>query len=285
MDVPLNSEESPERLVKTVLNRCLNELMCKLLKLFATSYRARYVDWMKYVGVDGCRFGWFCVVIEGDHAEPQLFANFNDVWKAHTDARLILVDMPIGLPGHGQPVRRADALARRLLGKKRSTIFPPGVRDVLGAGSYAEACEANRLVTGKKISLQFWNLVPKIRDVDAVIQAEPQSLNVIRESHPELCFELAGGEQVTHSKKTAEGVQERLGVLKDFISNCDELYERVLRETLRKDVARDDIVDAMMLAATARASRGVLAPLPDPPDVDERGIPMAIWYHDCEKSK
>ncbi|TDF97726.1 DUF429 domain-containing protein [Paenibacillus piri] len=46
----------------------------------------------------------------------------------------------------------------------------------------------------------------------------------------------------------------------------------------RKDVSRDDLVDALVLAVSAAAGKGRLVPVPDPPVPDDCGLPMAIWY-------
>ncbi len=58
---------------------------------------------------------------------------------------------------------------------------------------------------------------------------------------------------------------------------------QTLQKFLRKEVARDDIVDALVLAVTAKESGGALRPLPDPPERDKTGLNMAIWYHDFGK--
>ncbi len=35
--------------------------------------------------------------------------------------------------------------------------------------SYEKACEVNEKLTGKRISKQAWNIIPKIRDVDSFL--------------------------------------------------------------------------------------------------------------------
>ena len=52
----------------------------------------------RYVGVDGCRFGWVAVAEEAGRLEYRLFGAMSDVLAAHPDAERILVDIPIGLP-------------------------------------------------------------------------------------------------------------------------------------------------------------------------------------------
>jgi len=238
---------------------------------------------MKYVGVDGCRIGWLAVSLTDHNVDVAVFTCFDNLWAAHEDAITILVDIPIGLASGNQTPRQADLLARQMLGSRRSTLFLPSVREVLGCDSYAEACETNRRLTGKKISKQYWHIMPKIKAVDVFLQTTPIAMKTVRESHPELCFGLASSSTVRFSKKTSEGLRERLDVLHKYISNVDDIYETSLRKHLRKEVARDDIVDALMLAVTAREAGGALKPLPDPPESDETGLDMAIWYHDFGK--
>ncbi|QJB56083.1 DUF429 domain-containing protein [Pseudodesulfovibrio sp. zrk46] len=235
---------------------------------------------MKYVGVDGCPAGWFVVSLTDHNVDCTVFETFRELWEAHGDAHTIMVDIPMGLPGGNQPPRAADRLAREMLGPRRSSVFLPSVREVLSASSYREACEINRQLTGKKISKQYWYLVPKIQDVDSLLQDEPGAVKVLRESHPELCFWLASGGTIQHSKKTGPGLEERLTVLRKYLNNTGEIYGLVLRKYLRKEVARDDVVDAMVLAVAARLGEGEIHSLPNPPEQDETGLPMAIWYPD-----
>lgn len=235
---------------------------------------------MKYVGVDGCRAGWFAVIIEENRASCSLYADFASLWLAQDNAACIMVDIPIGLPDSPPYERHADSLARKRLGGRGASIFTPGVREVLLAPDYAAACKANRQLTGKMISKQFWNIVPKIKDVDRVMQSLPACREVVRESHPELCFSMAVGRELVHGKKSMEGVEERLAIIRSCHPGVHAIYEKGLSDYFRKDVARDDILDAMMLAVTAWSSKGSLRSYPSPPQYDARGVPMAIWYHE-----
>lgn len=235
---------------------------------------------MKYVGVDGCPSGWLAATVTDTNIDVTVFSRFDALWETHGDAAVILVDIPMGLPGGGRSPRRADQLAREMLGSHRSSIFLPSVREVLDCVSYGEANEKNRMLTGKGISKQYWYLVPKIKDVDSFLQSTPEAVPTVKEAHPELCFVLASNGTIRFSKKTAEGVGERLDILRRYVNDINEVYEGVLRKYLRKEVARDDIVDALILALTAREGGKGLKSLPDQPERDEAGMPMAIWYHD-----
>lgn len=215
--------------------------------------------------------------------EIAVFRSFRAVWDTHGDAVVILVDIPIGLPGGGVTFRTADALARKMLGRRHTSIFSPGARDILNCRDYRSASEKNRKLTGKKITLQYWGIAEKVKEVDQFIRATPAAMKVIRESHPELCFMLSSSNSIAYGKKTPQGIQERLDILKDYLTDSQTVFDRVLETYLRRDVARDDVVDAMILAVTARESRGELDPLPRPLEKDAEGVPMAIWYHDFKR--
>ena len=72
---------------------------------------------MKYLGVDGCVGGWLSVGLDNRNSyEVKGFMEFVDLVEYFSDARLILVDAPIGLnPDTQQPIRRCDTQARTIL--------------------------------------------------------------------------------------------------------------------------------------------------------------------------
>jgi predicted RNase H-like nuclease len=86
---------------------------------------------------------------------------------------------------------------------------------------------------------------------------------------------------VSVSKATAAGRTERLDRLRAVLPDVDATYEAWLDATLRKDVARDDVLDALVLAVSAA---GPLARVPAVPDEqvprDGVGLPMEIRYPD-----
>lgn len=212
-------------------------------------------------------------------------ACFSELLDGFPKVELALVDIPIGLWDAGDPraapARSCDAAARRLLGWPRSSsVFNPPVRPALEVASYAEACEVNARLTGKKLTIQGWNLVPKIRQVDRFLQSRSAPEPAIREAHPEVVFQgLAGGSPLRHRKKSTEGRDERLEILELHEPRAREIYQDVLHRSLRKHVARDDALDALALAVAARlgSERG-LKTLPDEPLRDRLGLPMEIVY-------
>lgn len=92
---------------------------------------------MPVVGVDGCRRGWFAVRLEpGRHSSFDVFPRIEDLWNEWSDASLILIDIPIGLSDMN---RRCDTDARKVLGRRHSTVFTPPCRVALEASTYREA--------------------------------------------------------------------------------------------------------------------------------------------------
>jgi predicted RNase H-like nuclease len=226
-------------------------------------------------GVDGCRAGWFYFWINGrvfGHGVTSALAKI----AAERTASVMLVDIPIGLPSeHG--TRDCDTEARKLLGRRGASIFPAPCRAALDAESYEDACEVNERYTGRKLSLQCWNIVPKIREVDALLRGRGRARMRLRESHPELCFAaLNGGRPMAAGKKSTAGFEERLAVLGRSWRPAERAAEQALAAYRRAEVARDDILDAMVLAVTASLPAGRRDTLPAKPRRDEKGLRMEM---------
>ena len=84
----------------------------------------------RYVGVDGCPFGWLSVGFDDyGQYEWKRFKHFRGVESHYSSAYLILVDMPIGLPNIGPSHRMADQEARDLLGNRKSSVFKVPTRE------------------------------------------------------------------------------------------------------------------------------------------------------------
>jgi len=235
-----------------------------------------------YVGVDGCPGGWFFVQLAASGApEVGLAPNFLDVWQRWRTADAILVDIPIGLREAGREERRCDLEARRLLGRPRgSSVFPAPCRAALRAASRTEASRINHEITDRKLSKQSWALAPKIRQVDELLQEDPEARRVVREIHPEVLFwALNNGHSMKCSKRGRPGFDERLDVLKKCFAGTESTVETARNHFTRKHVARDDILDALAAAVSGLiAQGGTLLYLPEQFEHDETGLPMAMLY-------
>ncbi|MGE4290798.1 MAG: DUF429 domain-containing protein [Desulfovibrio sp.] len=204
-----------------------------------------------FVGVDGCRGGWLAALLGPEGLRFELYARIaellREVGQSNTPAWRALVDMPVGLPHAGAPTRRCDAEARKLLGARRASVFPPPCREALSAASHAEASAVNRSVTGRGLSIQSWNIAPRIRELDELLRSQPYLADKLLEAHPELCFAELLGAPARHSKKTAPGREERVEIL---LGLCPEAKARIVQrlEKYAGLATRDDFADALVLA-------------------------------------
>lgn len=226
-------------------------------------------------GVDGCRAGW--VVITRDTATGalswQVCADAAELIDARPRAQVTAIDIPIGLPDSGP--RACDRAARQLLGPGRgSSVFPAPLRPMLAAASYAEACRVGFALAGKRLSVQAWNIVPKIREVDAVLRAEPRLQRRVREVHPELSFQILARRPLAHGKKTAAGQAERLALLRPIYG---ARVEQALADRRALGSAADDVLDAFAALWTAeRLAANTALTLPATPVRDAHGLRMEI---------
>jgi predicted RNase H-like nuclease len=234
-----------------------------------------------FIGIDGCRAGWFCVLLdEGGNWSCRVALDAHAVGELALAAASVLIDIPIGLPDSGPDGRLCDREARQLLGRGRaSSVFSAPARGTLAATGYQQALALNRAATGRGLSRQAWNIVPKIREIDALLCNNKPLQGVMRESHPELCFWALNGRQAMHcNKKQQEGQQERLRVLEGVFPQCRVLFGQECARYPRREVARDDIIDAMVCALTAKQSYGRYQTVPATPARDGQGLAMEIVY-------
>ena len=240
---------------------------------------------IEFVGVDGCPAGWFGVGFDRqDGYESDVWGSFSELLARYKDARLVLVDIPIGLP-EGPERRDCDREARKLLGRRGSSVFPSPTRQTAEHAAahlkdYPGASAVERRFAGKGISRQAFAISPKIAEVDAVmrfrdINAAPE----VREVHPELCFWALNDRQpMMFNKKKSQGRAERLRVLGETEPRSEEIYEEACSRFLRKVVGRDDVLDALVAALIARVRGDRLTSVPEVPPTDARGLPMEMVF-------
>ena len=233
------------------------------------------------LGIDGCRGGWvWCGMIEG-RCQGGVVRTLADLSTPLEHAALALIDMPIGLLDAGPNERGCDREARALLRRPRaSSVFRPPCRDALAASDYATACAINRQQTGVALSMQTWNIVPKIREVDALLNARPKLKGRLREAHPELClYGLAGGRPMAHNKRTIAGRSERIALLQRLQPDCATLANELTGGAPRRQLAADDAIDAAVLAVTAALlTERTPQTVPSRPESDRHGLPMEMVY-------
>lgn len=232
-----------------------------------------------FVGVDGCRAGWFAIGLDAaDHWQVDIFPDVSSLWDHHRQASLILIDIPIGLKTDGSAERRCDPIVRKLLGPRRSSVFPAPCRGAIYASSYQEACDINQRLTGKRLSVENWHIIPKIRQMDCFLSENTAARDQVREIHPEFCFWGLAGQPMQHAKKRTEGLAERAALLQSIYPRTTDIIDYALSTYRRKDVARDDILDALAAAVTGLQGGQALASIPQEPEFDERGLRMEMVY-------
>lgn len=228
-------------------------------------------------GVDGCRSGWFFFALEASgRYHHGIVATLQElVADAGSNSR-IFIDIPIGLPD-GSEGRLCDTLARRKIRQRRSSVFPPPARAVLGATDYDDARRRSIRATGKSIGRQSYAIMPKIRAVDTLLRQDAKARRIVREVHPEVCFwGLNDGNPMQFNKKTQQGLAERIALLERYLPCAPTAFSEASNFYQRKDVALDDILDAMVNAVTALSSQ--LMTLPEHPSADSEGLPMEMVY-------
>lgn len=234
------------------------------------------------IGIDGCRGGWVWIGDLGQGYRGGMVSELDSLAPMLADAALTLVDMPIGLLDGGLLERRCDHEARAVLGRPRaSSVFRAPSRpalDVIDQG-HAAACGVNRGATGVGLSLQTFNIMPKIKELDGLLRRDPSLPTKVRESHPELCFcGLNHGQPMRFNKRTAAGQRERRLLLSRWSTEIAAVIDRLAGLYSRRALAVDDVVDAAVLAVAAHRIQqlGRARMLPDQPAKDAAGLPMAI---------
>lgn len=228
------------------------------------------MDIVAAVGVDGCGTGWIAVVLRpGEPAQAHYLARIDELAAAVPDAAVVGIDMPIGLPELGR--RQADVLARVALGPRRNSIFFAPVRAALAAATHATGTATSVRVTGSGMSRQSYALAAKIFEVE---QWLPRAPCPVHEVHPELSFATLLGAPAFAGKKSWAGMIQRREVLARNGIRLDHVIGPAARHA-----ATDDMLDAGAAAWTAaRLLAGTAGSLPDPPETDRDGRPMAIWF-------
>jgi predicted RNase H-like nuclease len=233
---------------------------------------------MTLYGIDGCKHGW--VVAEAEENLSRIRLSISRqlhelISRAQRGTAHIAIDVPIGLSD--ERFRECDVAARRVLSRRhKSSVFPSPCRATLQARTYRDACKLNFQACGLKISKQTFGILPKVREIDLLMNGTLQ--RYVRETHPEVTFAALAGHGLVHTKKSARGEGERLDLLRPLGIGFSE--EDVTRWRVRlgsSRLQRDDIVDALCCLATAlRFAVGKELSHPGRALYDARGLKMEI---------
>ena len=247
------------------------------------------------VGVDGCKKGWIGTSRNPDgkltcHVEE----TFAGLVAHYPDDSIIVVDIPMGLPNSiGVNGRGPEGAIRPLLGRRRNSVFDVPSRPAIEAirnhpkkiDEWPAAHELLNKVARetsdppKGVSRQLLALIPKIQEVDAVLQIHTSLRSRIVESHPEIAFWRLNDEKpMAFSKKTKGRISPRGMLERRRVLEANGLDGKFLDAPCPKGASRDDFLDACaMLHVAERYARGEALSFPNPPLVDSHGIPIAIW--------
>ena len=234
---------------------------------------------MLSIGVDGCRSGWFYIELLDSSYRFGVIRTLESIVERYPANTPVFVDIPIGLVDDGSGRRECDTAARCILGPRKSSVFSAPVRPVLAAADYEDAKARSISATGKALSKQSFAIVPKIREVDSLMQGSPKARTMVREVHPEVCFwALARENPMEYPKKTEEGFRERMKVLSRSWPRAEAVIAHAYLWSSSLRVGRDDVVDAMANAITASFESHALHTLPTQPVIDHEGLPMEMVY-------
>ena len=234
---------------------------------------------MKTAGIDGCKLGWILISFTEGEEKYQVLESNEDLKATFEEYDRVFIDMPIGLEDE-EYTRDCDRLLRKELGAEYApSVFSPPIRPALDAPSYAEANMTSFEWTEKKLSLQSWNITPKIKLIDSLLRENDDFKTTVLESHPELLFQKLNGGMIFQKKNLKKGIRHRLELLRNEEPIADDFFREIKEEYRRSDVGEDDIVDAMVLAYYAKQSeqKGIKT-IPAEVEHDSEGLPKAIHF-------
>ena len=239
-------------------------------------------EWV--AGADGCPAGWLVVLrdIRGGAApRARIVGSFGDILALPEAPRITAIDMPIGLPDRVTTGgREPDIKARRVLGKRQSSMFAMPSRAAVMASDYRAACEMALATSDppRKIGKQAFQLFRRIREIDALMT--PQLQERVFECHPEVAFWALNGRQPLDEPKKVKSRPHGPGLeLRRRLLAAAGFPDEFLRATTFRASAAgpDDFLDACACSWTAaRILAGTAITFPDLPPIDSRGLRQEI---------
>ena len=146
-------------------------------------------------------------------------------------------------------LKSVDTKLRDMLpSNRKSSVFNAPSRPSVYSGSYHHAKQAELKLQGKSISIQSWNISKKIKELDQYISDNPELIYKLRESHPEFCFyKLNKDNPLQYSKKLSIGIEERLSILKKFVSDVEDSFNKFYNKNKHMGLKKDDVIDSIAL--------------------------------------
>jgi len=236
-----------------------------------------------YIGVTWTGSGWLGVAFDRsgfDHAA--VVEEIGGLWhRVEEQAQRVLVGVPVGLLESGGD-RACDALAREVLGPRRTAVLAPPVREATRKRRYPAAKRVNERTAGTRLSEQAFAMSDPIAAVDDLLRNVPEARQAVAESHPELCFRAFAGDPLQYQAETAGGYAERMKALATFDADAPPVVQHVAEAVGGTDTAVEHVLDTVALAYTARPGPGTLRSLPPDPPRDPKGLSMGMRYRAAE---
>lgn len=247
---------------------------------------------MRLLAMDGCAGGWLLLSLPARSAQPSasIVPSLADLSPVLKRGDLLALDMPIGLMPASLETgakRLCDAAAKRALSRRASCLFPAPARELLdAAGDYPAANAWHRRHCGLGLSKQLFNILPKIRELDAWLHSQANIREQVVEVHPELSFAYwsQGGqkaEALQPSKQSAAGRLMRAQMIEaewpKALGQCRAALGPKSQRGRRR-WAEDDLLDAFAaLWSARRIAQGLAIAHPSEVQRDAQGLRMAIW--------
>lgn len=172
-------------------------------------------------GIDGCPAGWLVLSQKADNSgslSARIYPTLDELAPHLRADHIVAIDMPIGMPAPDHYPRACDVAARRLLGSRACCVFSAPCRDVLShLHHYPSASSWHKQATGKAISCQAFNILPKINQLDSFLSLHP-GIASFHEIHPEVSFahmnsSCAKPSPILLKKTSPEGAQARVALI------------------------------------------------------------------------
>ena len=233
-------------------------------------------------GVDGCPGGWVAAIARKDGGvELEVFRTIDVLVRElrGRGARVIAVDMPIGLPDR-PGLRKCDKQARVRLGKARSSVFPVPDRELISQRTYDQVQQVveerkRRDRSAKGLSKQSFAISSKIAEIDLFVRANPDCHSYFVEVHPEVSFRAMPDRGLElPKKKSTEGRSARKALLGEHLFGRGGLRHPG-DGVLPSGAKEDDVLDAFAALWSARRfadKRCVVLG----GDLDANGVPMRM---------
>jgi len=220
------------------------------------------------LGVDWAGGQWLCFAQREQERVPipGTYESIADLWTEYNngmDVTRLCIDIPIGLPT-GPEERAVDRRCRSYL-DRYSSVFRVPVRAALEADSPEEANARSRAATGTDeidgvgVQPPAYAIRKQIFEVNTFVREQQAAVTgTIYEVHPELCFRAIHGTPPQYSKKTAQGVAERLEALDTIVSDVGSIFKDTLTAVKDEvgddhDIAVNDVLDTLVAMYTAAA--------------------------------